>query len=208
VKRPAPQPVPLRALGLELDQGQLQRLATFEQMLKEHSSRLGLVAEGDLARLFERHILDSLRAALALQSGDFVCDLGSGAGLPGIPLAIALPRARFVLCEPKRRRIGFLELALERLKLENASVTPTRAEELPPESADACTARAFAPPEDAWRVAFRILRRGGRFLYFAGRRWRQASQGAAFLTDPEPPASLETPGVLANEPPLVIMTRR
>jgi 16S rRNA (guanine527-N7)-methyltransferase len=197
----------LALLGLRLDPGQRHRLQAFERLLKEHAPRLGLIAEGDLSRLFERHILDSLRAAPAIGDEE-VCDLGSGAGLPGIPLAIALPKARFVLCEPKRRRIGFLELALERLELANASVAPVRAEELPAESADVCTARAFAAPDDAWKAASRVLRRGGRLLYFAGQGWQPPARGTAALDDPEQPASLETSRVLENEPPLVIMTRR
>lgn len=194
-------------LGLQLDPAQHNRLQEYERLLKEHAPRLGLIAERDLSRLFERHILDSLRAAPALED-DEVCDLGSGAGLPGIPLAIALPQARFVLCEPKRRRIGFLELAVERLELTNASVATVRAEELEAESADVCTARAFATLEEAWKAAFRVLRRGGRLLYFAGRGWRRPDGGAASISDPEQPASLETSRVLEKEPPLVIMTRR
>jgi 16S rRNA (guanine527-N7)-methyltransferase len=210
VKHPGPPPDALGALallGLELDRDQLHRLAAYERLLREHAPRLGLIAEGDLPRLLERHVLDSLRAAPVLE-GEEVCDLGSGAGLPGIPLAIALPHATFVLCEPKRRRVGFLELALERLGLANASVAPVRAEELPAESADTATARAFADYEDAWRTACPILRRGGRLVYFAGRAWRRPAGGAPSITGPERPASLETSEVLEKEPPLVIMTRR
>jgi 16S rRNA (guanine527-N7)-methyltransferase len=210
VKRPTPPPEALRALrrlNLELDSDQLRRLAAYERLLREHAPRLGLIAESDMSRLFERHVIDSLRAVPVLEAEE-VSDLGSGAGLPGIPLAIALPHATFVLCEPKRRRIAFLELAVERLGLSNASVAPVRAEELPPESAGACTARAFADHAGAWRVACPVLRSGGRLLYFAGRGWRPPARGAASVTDPEQPRSLETSRVLENEPPLVIMTRR
>jgi 16S rRNA (guanine527-N7)-methyltransferase len=197
----------LRRLKLDLQPDQLRRLVAYERLLREYAPSLGLIAEKDMPRLFERHVIDSLRAAPALEVQD-VCDLGSGAGLPGIPLAIALPHATFVLCEPKRRRVGFLELALERLELENASVAPVPAEELPPESADACTTRAFADYAGAWRVACPVLRRGGRLLYFAGRGWRQPTRGAASITAPEQPGSLEISRVLEKEPPLVIMTRR
>jgi 16S rRNA (guanine527-N7)-methyltransferase len=194
----------LRSLGLDLDRDQVRRLGEYEELLRERSSRLGLIAESDLPRLFERHILDSLRAASVLTDEE-VCDLGSGAGLPGVPLAIALPSCEFTLCEPRRRRLGFLELVVERLELSNAAVTPSRAEELPPESADACTARAFASLGESWKAACRILRGGGRLLYFAGKGWRAPEGGTAALPEPEEPASLET---LANDPPLVIMSRR
>jgi 16S rRNA (guanine527-N7)-methyltransferase len=194
----------LSSLGLDLDGDQVRRLDEYEGLLRERSPRLGLIAESDLPRLFERHILDCLRAAPVLIDEE-VCDLGSGAGLPGIPLAIALPRCKFNLCEPRQRRLGFLELVVERLQLSNAAVTPARAEELPPESADACTARAFASLGESWRAACRILRRGGRLLYFAGKGWRAPEEGTVTLSEPEEPASLET---LANDPPLVIMSRR
>lgn len=199
----------LAALDLSLSAEQVQRLATFERLLREHASRLGLVSPQDLSRIHGRHILDSLRAAQAFEDRDRrACDLGSGAGLPGIPLAVVLPGCRFVLCEPKRRRAAFLELAVERLRLANAHVAPSRAEDLAAGSADVATARAFAPLEESWRAAWRVLVPGGRLVYFAGEGLAEPEETAATLTDPEPPRSVRLLRVLANATPLVIMTRR
>jgi 16S rRNA (guanine527-N7)-methyltransferase len=199
----------LSGLGLGLEPEQLDRLALFERLLDEHAPRLGLISRQDLSRLRVRHIIDSLRAARAFGEGDRrAWDLGSGAGLPGLPLAIALPRCRFVLCEPKQRRAAFLELAVERLELGNVEVAVLRAEDFPPDRAEVCTARAFASIERSWEVACRLLKPGGRLVYFAGGGLADPRAAAEALSRPERPASVTLLGVLANAPPLVIMTRR
>jgi 16S rRNA (guanine527-N7)-methyltransferase len=187
---------------------QLDQLATFEALVREHGARLGLVSPHDLPLLRSRHVLDSLRAVHAFRGGERrACDLGSGAGLPGIPLAIFLPNTRFVLCEPQQRRAGFLELAAERLALENVEVFAGRVEALPERSFDLCTARAFGPLERSWRASFPVLTPGGRLVYFAGRSLSDPAGAAGSLSDPEPPAAVSSLEVLANVPPLVIMTR-
>jgi 16S rRNA (guanine527-N7)-methyltransferase len=196
------------ATGARLDAEQLARLEAYEALVREHASRLGLVSPGDLPVLWERHVIDSLRAFLAFRGDERrACDLGSGAGFPGIPLAVAIPGCGFVLVEPQRRRAGFLELVVDRLGLANAEVAMARAEDLPEGSFDLSTARAFGPLERSWRAAWRLLAPGGRLVYFAGRSLRQPETAARSLTDPEPPGGVTTVGVLANAPPLVIMTR-
>jgi 16S rRNA (guanine527-N7)-methyltransferase len=98
-------------------------------------------------------------------------DIGSGAGLPGIPLAIALPTVRFALIEPKRRRAAFLELAAESLELENVSVVPDSASQTSL-TTDLCLARALASPAASWDTASSLLSECGRLVYWAGRTWR------------------------------------
>ena len=179
-------------------------LSRFAALLREVAVPRGLVAESDLERLYERHIEDSLRAVQVFSDEDHLAyDLGSGAGLPGIPLAIALPRCRFVLAESRQTRAAFLELAVAELGLQNVEVHAGRVENLS-RGADVCTARAFAPLERAWPTAASLLRPAGRLIYFAG-------QG---LDDPEL-AAREAPGadrdvriILASGSPLVIMERK
>lgn len=147
---------------------------------------MGLVAPTDADVLRVRHIDDCLRAVRAFRAEDRRCiDLGSGAGLPGIPLAIALPDREFVLIESRKRRVGFLELVAEALGLENVRVLPERIEdvgdrvargELAP--ADIATARALAPIERSWSLAAPLLRSGGRLVYFAGRRLAHPEEAA------------------------------
>ena len=165
-----------------------------------------MLANSDRHRIWERHIEDCLRATVAFRTEDRVAyDLGSGAGLPGIVLACALPDRWFRLTEPRRKAVAFLELAIERLGLANVEILRVRAEDLD-ELADVVTARAFAPPEHAWAAASRLLRPGGRLVYFAGARLQDPVAFAR--TFPEPPAEVEAVGAVDSPAPLVIMSRR
>jgi 16S rRNA (guanine527-N7)-methyltransferase len=158
-----------RELALALDEPRVEAILTYTALLTERAATLGLVSRADSGRLLERHVLDSLRAGPVIQDlgASRVLDLGSGAGLPGLVLAIALPQIEFVLAESRSRRAAFLELAVERLELVNARVHPGPAETLHLHFT-ACTARAFAPLEEAWSAARERLEPGGSLVFFAG----------------------------------------
>lgn len=178
---------------------------------------MGLIAPSDAPRIRERHILDSLRAGAAVRPTDRLAfDVGSGAGLPGLVVAAACPWLHVRAVEPRRARVAFLELAIERLGLANASVVPTRIEEVE-ERADLCFARAFAPLVDAWRAALPHLRVGGRLVYFMGARGSErGSRGAAETAASIVETAREETGagtvevltnlVLESGGPLIIMT--
>jgi 16S rRNA (guanine527-N7)-methyltransferase len=104
-------------------------------------------------------------------------DMGSGAGLPGVPLAVAFPEAWVALVEPTRRRVAFLELAVQELGLRNTEVMPGTMAQFAERRhlVDVCLARAFGSPNASWTEGARVLRRGGRVLYYAGRSWSEAS---------------------------------
>ena len=198
----APSAAAHRFLGVEISGEASAGLERFEELLRERALPKGLIAAADADRLRERHILDSLRAVRALRPGDTrAIDLGSGAGLPGVVVAIARPSLHVVLVEPRRARVAFLELAGEDLRLSNVSVLAARIEDVE-DQVDLCFSRAFAPLPEAWRVAVPRLREGGRLVYFAG-------AGAA---PPEIPFDasavevLESP-LLESSGPLFIMTR-
>jgi 16S rRNA (guanine527-N7)-methyltransferase len=192
-------------LGVELDQGRVETLIRFERLVIERAIPLGAVARSDIDRIRDRHILDCLRAAPHVRGADVIYDLGSGAGLPGIVVAVALPEVRVVLVDRRAKRAAFLELAVEDLGLPNAEVLASPVEQLT-EPADACLARAFAPLERSWEVAERVLRSRGRLVYFAGRELGEAGSmrvpGGAVLE-----AVVGTP-VLESAGPLVIMARQ
>jgi 16S rRNA (guanine527-N7)-methyltransferase len=213
VKRePSPSDILLAAssMGLKLTQGEVDGLLHFMALLTERAGPLGLISRGDISRLYERHVLDSLRAAALFTPEDALAyDLGSGAGLPGIVLAIAVPRCRFVLLEPRRIRVGFLELAVEALELTNVEVTAVRAEELGPRRlGDVVTARAFAPLARTWPIASRLLQPSGRLIYFAGKSLVNPLAEAEEAARRGPSADVRAERVLARSPPLVIMARR
>ena len=186
----------------ELSDRQIALLEAFEELLAEHAIPRGMVASSDGEHLHERHVLDSLRAVPHLGSvTQTVVDLGSGAGLPGIPLAVALPDLSLTLAEPRQLRIAFLELAVERLSLPNVRVFPGPAEELPPDAA-VCLARGFGNPSRTWAVARDLLLPKGSLIYWGGTTFRtdQVPEDARIAAIGGP--ALESGG------PIVIMTRQ
>lgn len=191
---------------VRLSVSQLEALAAYEDVLGTRAIPLGLIADSDADRLGERHVRDSLRAASVLREDESVLvDIGSGAGLPGIVLAIAKPGVRVVLVEPKERAVGFLELAVERLHLSNVEIRHERVEEAELE-ADVATTRAFGSLARSWLAAVNVLRGGGRLIYFAGEGMKDPEAEARSLTEPERATSVAVERV-ADSSPLVIMTR-
>jgi 16S rRNA (guanine(527)-N(7))-methyltransferase RsmG len=151
------------------------KLAMYVELLRDRAVPMGLVAEGDRDRLEERHLVDSLRALRCLGSGDgVVADLGSGAGLPGVPLAVLRSDRPFALVDRRRKAAGFLDLVTEELGLTNVRVLEQQVEAVRLQ-ADVCLARALAPSEKAWELARTLLRPGGHLVYWAGRRWKSAA---------------------------------
>ena len=191
-------------LGIDLMGNQADVLLLFEFLLIDKAIPLGLVARGDRTTIRERHILDSLRAVLALEPSDTdALDLGSGAGLPGIAVAIARPSLQVGLVEARGRRAAFLELAVERLGLPNAVVLARPAGRIEG-VVDVCFARALAAFSKAWDLARPRLRPRGRLVYFGGQGFREPEQMPA---DASSFRLLRSPA-LASSGPLVIMTRQ
>jgi 16S rRNA (guanine527-N7)-methyltransferase len=153
-----------------LKPAQLDLLRAYEGLLAERGIPLGVVSEGDRHRLWDRHVADSLRALSCIPPRAALADLGSGGGLPGIPLAIARPDTTVSLVEARQRRIAFLELAVEALGLPNVHVISSRVEDASIR-VDGCTARALAPAEKAWKLSAPLLPEGGFLIYWAGRSW-------------------------------------
>lgn len=150
------------------------RLAAYASLIRRYAPRLDLVATADLGRFEERHVADSLRALPLLdRAPEGPCiDVGSGAGLPGVPLAIARPQRHWRLLEPRRRRAAFLEECVRTLGLD-AEVVLLTAEAaagspgLAGVHAFAC-ARALAPPEQAAALLRPLLMPQGIGVLFVG----------------------------------------
>ena len=190
------------SLDVTLDGAAIDRLESYERLLHERAIPMGMVARADAFRIRERHLLDCLRAAPLLPSAGSVCDLGSGAGLPGLVLAIARPGLRFVLVEVRRNRATFLRDSVEALGLEHVEVFPRRLETLRGRF-DVCTARAFADPRRAWEASQRSLQPAGRLIYWAGLSFDVATDVPDGVR-----AVLFTTPALARSGPLAIMTRQ
>jgi 16S rRNA (guanine527-N7)-methyltransferase len=151
-----------------------QRLARYAELVRSHAGRLDLVADGDLERFEQRHVADALKALPLLDAApDGPCiDVGSGAGLPGVPLAIARPERSWRLLEPRRLRAAFLEECVRRLGLdaEVLLLTAERAaarSDLARAHAFAC-ARALAPPQRSADLLRPLIAPGGLGVVFLG----------------------------------------
>jgi 16S rRNA (guanine527-N7)-methyltransferase len=150
-----------------------ERLRAYAELVRRWAPRLDLVAPADLERFEPRHVSDSLRILALLDSlppGPGV-DVGSGAGLPGIPLAICRPDRRWRLVEPRRRRASFLEEAVRVLDL-NCEVLVLTAEEAAAgplrEAHIVATARALTAPERAFELLLPLVGDGGVAVVFVG----------------------------------------
>lgn len=143
----------------------------FAEMLTEHGVRRGLIGPREADRLWERHLLNSAVVAELLTPQSRVLDVGSGAGLPGIPLAIACPDIQLTLLEPMARRVAWLQEVVTELAL-TVEVVRGRAEEAPVRERlaeqDAVIARAVAPMERLAGWCLPLVRPGGRLLALKG----------------------------------------
>ncbi len=129
----------------------------------------GLVGPREAPRLWERHVLNSAVVAELIRPGSTVADVGSGAGLPGIPIAIARPDLTVTLIEPLLRRSEFLREAVERLRLDNVTVVRSRAEDVvPTEPFDVVVARAVAPMKRLAGWCLPLVRPHGLLLALKG----------------------------------------
>ena len=149
--------------SVALPDGASAKLAAFEALIQRWNARSSLVARGDIAHLGERHTADSL-ALLPWVAGR-LADVGAGAGLPGIPLAIARPGVPVVLIERSTRKCAFLRHAVVELDLPNVDVEACDASQyLEPDAFDTVTVRAVAPPAQAWNLVRHLLKPGGSTL--------------------------------------------
>lgn len=140
-------------------------------LLVEHGVERGLIGPREVPRIWDRHVLNSAAIGELLPSGAGVLDVGSGAGLPGIPLAIARPDLRVVLLEPMARRVAWLTEVIHSLALP-VSVLRGRAEERPVRErvgdVDVVTARAVAPLAKLAGWCLPLLRPGGMLVALKG----------------------------------------
>lgn len=144
-----------------------ERAVKYAELLAKDSEKLGLLGPRELDKLWSRHILNSGVVAELLIDGERVADIGSGAGLPGLPVAIAQPNCQMTLVEPMERRSDWLKKVVEELGLDNVRVFRARGEELDPQF-DVVLARAVAALPKLIRFCAPSLLPGGRLLALKG----------------------------------------
>lgn len=162
---PAAPPAAVDVFGPELD-----RVGRYAELLCGSGVQRGLLGPREAVRLWERHLLNCGVVAELLPEGCSVLDIGSGAGLPGIPMVLARPDVQMVLVEPLLRRTTWLQEVVEVLDLgDRVTVVRSRAQDLPGGSADVVTSRAVAALDVLLPMSSRCVRPGGVVLAIKGR---------------------------------------
>jgi 16S rRNA (guanine527-N7)-methyltransferase len=188
-----------RWVGIGLDPGQLQLLQRYREWLVTEAVKAGGIGPNEVDRIDNRHIGDSLLFAGGFETTpSAVLDVGSGVGLPGIPLAILLPETRFSLLDRSARRVDLMRRAVRVLDLPN--VEPVLGDVVDwDEEVDVIVSRASLSPEQAVTTFSRILRPGG--VAVVGGSWASRPQVNGF----EP---LEVPATVLDQSVWLLIMRR
>ncbi|GAB3220971.1 16S rRNA (guanine(527)-N(7))-methyltransferase RsmG [Glycomyces halotolerans] len=151
------------------DADRIQQARDYVGLLRTVGIERGLIGPREVPRLWGRHVLNSAVIGELIDADADVVDVGSGAGLPGIPLALARPDLWVTLVEPMQRRVHFLEEVVDALGLDNVEVLRARAEEVSPRGrADTVVSRAVAPLGKLARWCLPLARPGGLMLAIKG----------------------------------------
>ncbi len=170
-----------KQLDLDLTQPQYDSLIRYALLLREWNQRINLISRRDTDRILSYHVIDSLAVQRLIPRGARVCDVGTGAGLPGIPLALLRPDLHVLLVESSQKRCRFLQAVVTELGLANVEVLNERAESLPPMECDVVLSRLGGPLRDVVRHAVPHRKSNGRMILYKTRDCASELQGATRL---------------------------
>lgn len=157
----------LAVLGLDLPDAVRTQLIAYVELLARWNATYNLTAVRDAGDMVARHLLDSL-SIVPYVTGATLADLGTGPGLPGIPLALVAPERQVTLVDSNGKKARFLREAVRALKLPNVRVIEGRVQDVPGQF-DCITARAFATLADMLNWAGGLLAEGGSWLAMKGK---------------------------------------
>lgn len=157
----------IASLNLSLPADAVERLLDYQALLARWNATYNLTAIRDPMEMVSRHLVDSL-AILPFVQGETLADLGTGPGLPGIPLAIAAPQRQVLLVDSNGKKVRFLREAIRSLKLENVRAVQSRVEDVEGQF-DCITARAFASLADMLDWGGHLLTKSGIWLAMKGK---------------------------------------
>ena len=159
----------LAAMGIDLPVEAQARFAAHLELIAKWNQVHNLTAVRDIGQMVDLHLLDSLSVLPYIEAACTIVDVGSGPGLPGIPIAIARPRAEVTLLDSSHKKCAFLRQAKTELKLANVEVVCDRVEQWrPPRQFDAVIARAFSELADFIIQAKHLVAPGGRLIAMKG----------------------------------------
>jgi 16S rRNA (guanine527-N7)-methyltransferase len=157
------------ALGVKLDPAQEEKLIGYVRLIDKWNRTFNLTAIREPERMIGLHLLDSLAVVPHLPANAVLADVGSGAGLPGIPIAIARPDVRITLIDTVAKKATFMQQAVGELKLANVDVRHARVETMKLDTpCDIVISRAFAELKDFAEGASHLLKQGGTLFAMKG----------------------------------------
>jgi len=192
----------IAALGLHVSAEAVSRLLDYQALLERWNAAYNLTAVRDPAEMITRHLLDSL-AILPYVQGDTLADLGTGPGLPGIPLAIVAPGRDILLVDSNGKKVRFLREAIRALKLEGVRAVQSRVVDVQGQF-DCITARAFASLADMLGWGGHLLAPGGIWLAMKGKRPDDELPGVPAGFEVRAFHELAVPGLQAERSLLVL----
>ena len=185
----------LHELGIAATEQQIGQLLAFVSLIEKWNKAYNLTAIRNREEMLRLHILDSL-ALLPFVRGEKIADIGTGAGLPGIPLAIFMPQQKFTLVDSNAKKTRFVQQAILELKLTNVEVVHSRVENLGRANEfDAVLSRAFASLSDIMAWTEYLLQSGGELIAMKG---LVPNEELEVLTCPYSIDIITVPGVTAE----------
>lgn len=155
-----------------LSDAQKSQLFDFYQLLCTENAKYNLTSITEINEIYHKHFLDSMLGASFIPQNASVCDIGAGGGFPSIPLKILRPDLKFTLCDSRNKKISFLNLACDMLKLSNMTAIHTRIEDLAHsksrESFDVVVSRGVAPLPTLLEYKIPLVKLGGIALCYKG----------------------------------------
>ena len=159
----------LNELGIAYDEAIVQKFETYLHELKKWNRAYNLTSLKTDEEIIIKHFLDSLLYLKVIPEGQLsICDIGSGAGFPGIPMAIVRPDLAVALIEPSRKKTAFLRHMKNRLSLQNVEVIESRVEDIKDRQFDIAVTRALFSVGDLIKKAGHVLKKGGFFILNKG----------------------------------------
>ena len=170
--------------GLIIDEKTSDQLEQYLIYILAENMRTNLTAIKDPEEIRSKHFLDSLSLYKYAKEAPDLIDVGSGAGFPGIPLAIVLPRLKVTLVEATRKKCDFLEMTVKELKLKNVTILNNRAEELPSSyRTQLVTARAVAGLNELAELCLPLVKRKGLFIAMKGPKYQEEIKEAKYALE-------------------------
>lgn len=169
-------------LSAKLTSEQIAQFEVYLEMLHSWSRKIDLVSLVSIKDMANRHILDSMAAAMVIDINitcfpcDGILDIGSGAGLPGIPLAILGTSEKIILCEPRQRRVIFLKEVIRNLRLSNVEVVNSRVEDIKLEflpSVKLFIERAIGNQRLLVEQSYRLTNKESYAVQMGGKNWQR-----------------------------------